>query len=158
MDDMSGNRNASDSYRAAVLSAPLYPGCGVLRRAVRRNIVSFPALVPPLLKTPSNDVQWRVVLLYFVRGWSSVEIGARFLVPKHQIRRILRDWSVRALALGCMVIVDPEAFRVCCLSAARRRSNHVETGLFLAGSRRGADAIRHSQAVPGERGVSYAVA
>ena len=157
MDDMSGNRNAPDSYQATVLNAPLYPGCGVLRRAVRGNIVSFPALVPPLLKTPSNDVQWRVVLLYFVRGWSSVEIGARFNLPKHRIRQILRDWSVRAFALGCMEVIDPEAFRACCLTNAQRGAS-VAPGLFLAALQRGVGAVERFPVVSGEEGVSYAVA
>ena len=157
MDVMEENRNASDSYGAPVLKTTLYPGCGALRRAVRGNIVSFPSRVPSLLKTPSDDMQWREVLLYFVRGWSSVKIAARFLVPKHQIRQILRDWSVRALALGCMEIIDPEAFQACCLTNAERGAI-IETGLFLAAPRRGAASIQRSPVRPEEEGVSYAVA
>jgi len=157
MDDMARERNTSDSYRAALLDTPIYPGCGVLRRAVRGNIVSFPSRIPSLLKAPSKDMQWRVVLLYFVRGWSSVEIGARFRVPKHRIRQILKDWSVRALALGCMEIIDLEAFQACCLTNAERGAN-IETGLFLAGLQRGAGSVQRSPVVPEEEGVSYAVA
>jgi hypothetical protein len=92
----------------------VHPGSSVLRRAVRGGIVSFPAQIPVLLKQPSADMQWRAVLLYFVRGWSSARIGARFNVPKHQIRKTLNQWSVRALALGYIQVVDPEAFAACC--------------------------------------------
>ena len=93
---------------------PLHSGSAVLRRAVRRNIVSFPSQIPVFLKRPPADMQWRIVLLYFVRGWTSVKIGARFNVSKHQIRKILDAWSVRALALGYVQVIDPEAFAACC--------------------------------------------
>jgi hypothetical protein len=59
-------------------------------------------------------MQWRVVLLYFVRGWSSVKIAGRFNVPKHRIRKTLNQWSVRALALGYVQVIDQEAFAACC--------------------------------------------
>jgi hypothetical protein len=59
-------------------------------------------------------MQRRVVLLFFVHGWSAVTIAARFNVPKHVIWGVLNDWSVRALALGCIQVIDPEAFDICC--------------------------------------------
>ena len=89
MDVMDRNQYSASGCRAAVGKATFYPGSAVLRRAVRRNIVSFPSRVPVLLKIPADEMQWRAVLLYFVRGWSSAEIGARFRVPKHQIRQVL---------------------------------------------------------------------
>jgi len=157
MDDMESARNIPVSHGAATLVTTLYPGCGVLRRAIRRNIVSFPSRVLPLLKSPSDDMQWRVVLLYFVRGWSSVEIGERFRVPKHRISQVLRDWSVRALAQGCLEVLNQEAFKECCLTNAGRGSR-AGTGLFLAASAGGTGAAGPSPAVPTERGASYAVA
>jgi hypothetical protein len=59
-------------------------------------------------------MQWRMVLLFFVRGWSSARIAARFQVPKHRILKSLNEWSFRALALGYVQIIDPEAFEECC--------------------------------------------
>jgi hypothetical protein len=59
-------------------------------------------------------MQCRVVLLFFVHGWSSIDIAARFDVPKHLVWGILNDWSVRALALGCIQVIDPEGFDICC--------------------------------------------
>jgi hypothetical protein len=103
-----------DERREAIFKTPVYPGCAVLRRAVRQNIVSFPSQIPPFLRHPTADMQCRVVLLFFVRGWSSVDIGTRFDVPKHAIWGILNEWSARALALGCIQVIDPEAFATCC--------------------------------------------
>jgi hypothetical protein len=59
-------------------------------------------------------MQCRLVLLFFVQGWSSVDIAIRFNVPKHLIRGIVNEWSVRALALGYIQVIDPEAFAACC--------------------------------------------
>jgi hypothetical protein len=95
---------------------PLHSGSAVLRRALRRNIVSFPSQIPAFLKQPPADMQWRMVILYFVRGWSSAKIAARFNVPTHWIRKSLNEWSVRALALGFVQVIDPEAFAACCHS------------------------------------------
>ena len=103
-----------DRKREASLKTPVYPGSAVLRRAVRQNIVSFPSQIPAFLRRPGADMQCRVVLLFFVRGWSSVDIAARFNVPKHAIWGILNEWSVRALALGYIQVIDPEAFAICC--------------------------------------------
>ena len=90
--------------------------------AVRANIVSFPSQIPTLLKQPSADMQWRVVLLFFVRGWSASRIGARFNVPRHRIWKTLNSWSVRALALGYVQVIDPEAFAAVPPSGRRVRN------------------------------------
>jgi len=96
------------------LKTPVHPGSAALRRALRENLVSFPSQIPILLKRPEADMQWRMVMLFFVRGWSSVGIAERFGVPKHRIKNSLNEWSVRALALGYVQVVDPEAFAACC--------------------------------------------
>lgn len=103
-----------DEKEEASWKAPIYPGSAVLRRAVRRNIVSFPSQIQAFLRRPAADRQCRVVLLFFVRGWTSIQIAMRFNVPKHVIRGILNDWSVRALALGYIQVIDPEEFAICC--------------------------------------------
>ena len=96
------------------LPTPVHPGSETLRRAIRANIVSFPSQIPTLLKCPPADTQWRIVLLFFIRGWSSSKIGARFSLPRHRIWNILNGWSVRALGLGYIQVIDPEAFAACC--------------------------------------------
>jgi hypothetical protein len=103
-----------DEKEEASVKAPIYPGSAVLRRAVRRNIVSFPSQIQAFLRRPAADMQCRVVLLFFVRGWTSIQIAARFGVPKHVIRGILNEWSVRALALGYIQVIDAEEFAICC--------------------------------------------
>ena len=113
---MDDRKNAWDIHTEERLQTPLHSGSAVLRRALRRNIISFPSQIPAFLKQPPADMQWRMVQLYFVRGWSSVKIAARFNVPTHWIRKSLNEWSVRALALGFVQVIDPEAFAACCHS------------------------------------------
>ena len=113
MQFMEEKREASDLYGGARLNTPLNPGSSVLRRAVRGNIVSFPSQIPVFLKYPPADVQWRMVLLFFVLGWSSGKIAKRFNAPKHRIQEILNDWSVRALAHGYVQVIDTEGFAAC---------------------------------------------
>ena len=107
-------RCARDTVGEALRKTTVHPGGAILRRAIHMHIVSFPAQVPVLLKQPAADMQWRMVLLYFVRGWSQPAIAARFRVPIHRISKALNDWSIRALALGYVQVIDPKAFAVCC--------------------------------------------
>jgi len=101
-------------YSDASSQATLCPGSVVLRRAIRRNVVSFPSQIPVFLKQGPEGMQWRAVLLFFVRGWSSPRIAERFQVPTHRIWQILEDWSVRAFALGYVHVLDADAFAACC--------------------------------------------
>jgi hypothetical protein len=103
-----------DESREAGLRTPVHPGNSILRRAIRQNIVSFPSQIPVFLKDPPADMQWRVVSLFFVCGWNSVSIATRFHVPRHRIWQIVHDWCIRALALGYVEVIDPEAFSACC--------------------------------------------
>lgn len=112
--NMGEKRNGAGMNNKSGPKTPVHPGCAVLRRAVRLNIVSFPSRIPALLKDPAGDIPWRVVVLFFVRGWRSADIAARFNVPKHRIWQILNGWSVRAWALGYLGVIDPEAFAACC--------------------------------------------
>ena len=120
-----------DEKEEASVKAPIYPGSAVLRRAVRRNIVSFPSQIQAFLRRPAADMQCRVVLLFFVRGWTSIQIAARFGVPKHVIRGILNEWSVRALALGCIQVIDAEEFAICCRMDDEYGTNR-ETDRFVS--------------------------
>jgi hypothetical protein len=123
MHSMDDRKNALNVHAGERLQTPLHSGSAVLRRALRRNIVSFPSQIPVFLKQPPADMQWRMVLLYFIRGWSSVKIAARFNVPTHWIRKSLNEWSVRALALGFVQVIDPEAFAACCHSDVEFETN-----------------------------------
>jgi hypothetical protein len=95
----------------------------VLRRAIRENAVSFPSRVPILLKGPPEEIQWRSVLLYFVRGWTATAIAARFHIPVHRIWHILNQWAIRATALGYIQVIDLELFTACCRLDARAEAS-----------------------------------
>jgi len=115
MHSMVEEPGAVNTDSAMRLKRPIHPGCMVLRQAVRQNIVSFPSQIPVFyLKGSPADMQWRVVSLFFVRAWSTVDIAVRFGVPRHRIRKMLYDWCVRALALGYVEVMDPDAFAACC--------------------------------------------
>ena len=124
-----------DETAEASWKTPIYPGSAVLRRAVRRNIVSFPSQIQAFLRRPAADMQCRVVLLFFVRGWTSIQIAMRFNVPKHVIRGILNDWSVRALALGYIQVIDPEAFAICCRMDEEYGTNRESERFVVAPAR-----------------------
>jgi hypothetical protein len=101
-------------HAAERVKTPIHPGNGILRRAIRGNIVSFPSQIPSFPKGSQADMQWRMVLLFFVRGWSVAKIATRFQVPNHRVWTLLNGWSVRAMAQGHVQVIDPQAFAVCC--------------------------------------------
>jgi hypothetical protein len=141
MDFMNQKRNGAEIHSGERPPVLLHPGSVALRQAVRRNAVSFPSQIPILLKQPRADMQWRLVLLFFLRGWSSTKIAARFKVPKHIIRESLTSWSMRALALGYIQVIDPEAFAACCHSGVERGTDRdteeaaAAIGLSIASER-----------------------
>src|ERR1039457_1173163 len=110
MHSMDEKCNSPEMHGAERMKTPIHPGSGILRRAIRGNIVSFPAQIPKFLKRPSAEMQWRMVVLFFVRGWSSAKIADRFHVPKHRVWTLLNEWSVRALAFGPLKALGPAAF------------------------------------------------
>jgi len=113
---------ASKSVSGARTESPQHPGSVALRKAVRRNAVSFPAQVPVFLRQREAGMQWRAVLLFFVRGWNSPRIAQRFRVPTHVIWQVIEEWSVRAWELGYLQVLDAEAFAACCRSRAVSRT------------------------------------
>jgi hypothetical protein len=111
---MDEKRNTPAIHGAERPSTPVHPGSGILRRAIRGNIVSFPSQIPTFLKRPQAEMQWRMVVLFFIRGWSAAKIAARFHVPRHRVWTLLNEWSVRAMAQGHIQVIDPEAFEAFC--------------------------------------------
>jgi hypothetical protein len=73
--------------------------CAV-REAVREHRVSFPAQLPLFEKQCQVDIQWRVVLLFFVLGWSYDAIGRRYGLGSQRIRQLIRNWLKRAFVTG----------------------------------------------------------
>jgi hypothetical protein len=71
-----------------------------LQDALRHNLVSFPAWVPVFPRVSRTDLQWRVALLYFVRGWSFSAIAKRYGLTHERVGQIARDWRKASIAAG----------------------------------------------------------
>jgi Sigma-70, region 4 len=80
----------------------------VIRDQIRNRRISFPAQVPVFTRLHRPDIQWRIVVLYFVRGWSSARIAVRYGITRERVRQILRQWTVRARAHGYIDFVPSE--------------------------------------------------
>ncbi len=80
----------------------------LIRDQVRSRRISFPAQVPVFARLHRPDVQWRIVVLYFVRGWSSTRIALRYGITRERVRQILRQWTARARTNGYMDFVPSE--------------------------------------------------
>jgi hypothetical protein len=79
-----------------------------LRVAIRKNRVTFPSTVPIFSKLSRADIQWRIALLFFVRGWSCPEIGRRYGFRKQRAQQLLSQWTSRAVTLGYIQPIRPE--------------------------------------------------
>ncbi len=82
-------------------------GNAALRVAIQRNLVSFPAQIPAFMKRSGNDIQQRMAQLYFTRGWSIRDIGARYGIGRATAQRLISDWRIRAVAGGFIQDICP---------------------------------------------------
>jgi hypothetical protein len=71
-----------------------------IRDAIRSHAISFPSQVPIFKHLHRADIQWRIVVLYFVRGWPSRRIAARYGITRERVVQILRQWTARAISRG----------------------------------------------------------
>jgi hypothetical protein len=71
-----------------------------LRESIQSNQIHFPVPVPIFPHQFRADIQWRLVELYFVRGWSTRRIAARYGVTGRRVQQSLQRWAARALAGG----------------------------------------------------------
>jgi hypothetical protein len=71
-----------------------------LRQAIRINGVSFPSPVPTFERHDRPDLQWRIVQLYFVLGWSCACIAERYGLLRQRVCQILNTWKRRAVEMG----------------------------------------------------------
>jgi hypothetical protein len=85
-------------------------GNRALQVAVRRNLVCFPSQAPIFGKQPRRDVQWRLAVLYFIRGWSTREIARRYGLTRERCGQIITDWRIRAVNMGYIQDVTPDNF------------------------------------------------
>jgi hypothetical protein len=80
-----------------------------IRVAICNQGICFPAQVPVFMSLHRADIQWRIAVLYFVQGWSSVRIAARYGVTSKRVAQILRQWASRAIARGYLGLIPPLA-------------------------------------------------
>lgn len=85
-------------------------GNRALQVAVRRNHVCFPSQAPIFGKQPRRDVQWRLAVLYFIRGWSTRDIARRYGLTRERCGQIITDWRIRAVNMGYIQDVTPDDF------------------------------------------------
>jgi hypothetical protein len=83
-------------------------GNRALQMLVRRNFVCFPAQAPVFGQRSRRDLQWRLAVLYFVRGWSTRSIADRYGLTRERCGQIISDWRIRAITLGFIQDVTPE--------------------------------------------------
>ena len=79
-----------------------------LRDAIKANRLSFPVPVPIFPSQFRPDIQWRLVELYFVRGWSSRQLAERYGVTARRIQQSLQHWVGRAMERGYLQEIPPE--------------------------------------------------
>jgi len=71
-----------------------------LRAAIRANLVTFPAQVPVFEKHDRPDLQRKVVQLYFLLGWSTYRIAARYNIASQRVTQVINTWKQRAQQMG----------------------------------------------------------
>lgn len=144
MHSVGEKRNTPEIRSVERLKTLIHPGSGILRRAIRGNIVSFPSQIQSFPKGSQADTQWRMVLLFFIRGWRVANIAERFHVPKHRVWTLLNEWSVRAIALGHIQVIDPEAFEASCRGEVECGSDHDAEEMGLAEVRPLVKSVPHA--------------
>ncbi len=83
-------------------------GNRTLQTLVRGNFVCFPSQAPIFGQKSRRDLQWRLAVLYFIRGWSTRSIADRYGLTRERCGQIISDWRIRAVALGYIQDVTPE--------------------------------------------------
>lgn len=78
-----------------------------LQEAIRANQVTFPSQVPVFIKHAEGKLQCRVVLLYFVMGWSCDKIAKRYNFTRQHIWQVVSEWRRHAVALGYLQVIPP---------------------------------------------------
>jgi transposase-like protein len=87
-------------------------GNTLLRTAITRNLVTFPAQIQPFMKRGNGDLQERIVQLYFVRGWSVRSICERYDMGKAMVHKLLAEWRIRAIESGYIQEIEPGCLSV----------------------------------------------
>jgi len=103
--EVTPNRPESAGQRTIELSLL---GNRTLQTLIRGNFVCFPSQAPVFGQKSRRDLQWRLAVLYFVRGWSTRSIADRYGLTRERCGQIISDWRIRAVSLGYIRDVTPE--------------------------------------------------
>jgi len=79
-----------------------------IQTLIRGNFICFPAQAPIFGERSRRNLQWRLAVLYFVRGWSTRVIAERYGLRRERCGQIISDWRIRAITLGYIQDVTPE--------------------------------------------------
>ena len=79
----------------------------IVRTAIRKHRLSFPAQVPVFLNLYRPEIQWRIAVLYFVRGWSRFKIAERYGITTRRVGQLARQWTSMAMELGYVDQIPP---------------------------------------------------
>ena len=124
-------------------------GNTLLRTAITRNIVSFPAQIRPFMRRGSGDLQERMVQLFFVRGWPVRNICDRYGISKAMAHKLLAEWRIRAIESGHIQEIEPGA-----LDGLLKEANAREPGAVNLP----AALVETSEAVPEPGAFVFTVA
>ena len=91
-----------------------------LQLAVRSNLVCFPSQAPVFGKHSRRDIQWRLAVLYFIRGWPTRAIARRYGLTRERCGQLISDWRIRAVNMGYIQDITPDE---ACLYAAQVSSD-----------------------------------
>jgi hypothetical protein len=131
-------------------------GNALLRTAITRNLVTFPAQIQPFMKRTIGDLQERIIQLYFVRGWSVRNICDRYGMSKAMVHKLLAEWRIRAVESGYIQEIEPD-----CVSALEAESgNDSLNGSGNTGEAvgdRNSLVVRHPDPIPEPIHVIYPV-
>jgi hypothetical protein len=102
-----------------------------LRKLIRANGVSFPSPVPTFAWHDRPDLQWKLVQLYFVRGWSCERIAPRYGLIRQRVCQILKTWKRRAVEMGYIEYIPPaENLRIVATMQLVRRPGWPAFAIF----------------------------
>ena len=85
------------------------PRIDELRMAIKANRVNFPVPVPVFPAQFRPEIQWRLVELYFIRGWSSRQLAERYGVTARRIQQSIQHWVDLAVSRGYLQVIPPES-------------------------------------------------
>jgi hypothetical protein len=83
-------------------------GSRALRTAIQENRASFPAQAPAFSTHSRAEIQWRISVLYFVRGWSIRDLAERYGLCSARVQQLLSAWRKYAISANYIQEIPPE--------------------------------------------------